>query len=1463
LVRNRSWLLGLIIIVFMMQIGLGAFSINPSTVSAATGGPEIISVSPSAGATNVQLNGKLVITFDEYVSKGTGSAAISIRKMNDNTLFDSYIVSSDSRVQVGPSRNVVTITPGKTFEANTSYYVYVDAGAFRNESNNANFAGITSTAVWNFTTIPTADTTPPALTWNSPSNGASAGIGTSLALSFNKAVYAAAGNIQISNVNQTGDSQTIAVVSGSVTGNGSPNITVQLGSNLKPSSTYEVTVPSGAFQDASGNNFAGIGSGQWRFTTTAPPLGTPSLQPVNNAFSVGVASKLTLTFPVNVAVNTGNVRINKIADNTTVQTISVSSSAVSVSGGTVTISPPDNLLGSTGYYVLIDAGAFKDAGNPGVLYEGIADASSWIFTTDPGNDTTLPTLIGDRKPLNVQTTPTVDLEMNFNKPVYQGSGNIVIKNAANDAVFASIPVTSSKVSGGGTTKITVKDSSLVYVNNTSYYVQIGGQAFRDLKGNYFAGISGASDWKFIVTQDTEKPTIISLLPANNDSAVALSGVNLEILFSEPIQLGASPSVKIKRISGSTAENTISTRLSVDTQNNRKLIITPEAAMAASTNYYVEITSNTVTDLAGNKFDGILNQYQWAFKTASSSTGPPSISKAEVQGTNQIILTFNNTLDPGSIPVPANFYVTVNAATRSVTNIQISGQTVILTMQGTLALGQVIKVSYSAGEKPIKSSAGTAASNFSEREVTNNPDTTPPRQLSGTVNGNTIILTFSKNLADITTNAYSQFSVTVAGSSRTVTQVSGSGSIVFVTFSGSPVSTTDAVTVSYYASSYALKDLSGNAVPSFSSFYVQNGQDTIIPLLQNTIAAGNLVTLTFNKTMNAAMKPSTSAFKVLVNGVERGVSSISISGPQVILTLGTATLATDYVVVSYTAGTPALADISGNAAASFTGQTANFGNGAASAASIVLNGVLVKASSVTITFSTTLNASFVPSSTQFTVKVNNVTRPVSAIALNGAAVMLTLYTPVGIGDTVTVSYTAAGTTLRSISGVEASSFTDINAANQTAWTDNVSGDFEAAEGGGIAIKSSAAVVTTVVSPAGQSARQYAFTAEKVSAAFSTIRTVSGMEPRVVFVVPENENAGVVSLPLAALEEAKKATSNASIAVVYKGNIYEIPLSALNYLELGKLMNAASAVGQLVISIDTNATNMASSLTSAINTSKAQIMVSPVNFDLTVIDGALTKKIDSLNGYVTRTMKSSMQLNGHDVAVVWVDPATGKLSYVPTRVSSQNGQSLVKFMSKSNGVYAVVKGSVGFSDITKHWARNDILLMANKYVVEGTTLTTFTPDKSITRGEFAVLIVKGLGLSGDKSGASKFKDVNTSTAMAAYIGAAANAGIILGMPDGSFQPGSPVTREQMASMMIRASNVAGVQVVLSQDASAALKRFGDAGKIGTWAQSDVAKAVQAGIINGMSSTSFGGKSNATRAQATVMVKRLLDYVEFLDL
>jgi hypothetical protein len=79
------------------------------------------------------------------------------------------------------------------------------------------------------------------------------------------------------------------------------------------------------------------------------------------------------------------------------------------------------------------------------------------------------------------------------------------------------------------------------------------------------------------------------------------------------------------------------------------------------------------------------------------------------------------------------------------------------------------------------------------------------------------------------------------------------------------------------------------------------------------------------------------------------------------------------------------------------------------------------------------------------------------------------------------------------------------------------------------------------------------------------------------------------------------------------------------------------------------------------------------------------------------------------------------------------------------------------------------------------------------------------------------------------------------------------------MERAMAVAGVQQ--SADSSN-LNRFNDRGSISSWARDGVSISVQAGIIGGVTPTTMKPKSNATRAEAVVMIKRLLEFVEFID-
>jgi hypothetical protein len=86
--------------------------------------------------------------------------------------------------------------------------------------------------------------------------------------------------------------------------------------------------------------------------------------------------------------------------------------------------------------------------------------------------------------------------------------------------------------------------------------------------------------------------------------------------------------------------------------------------------------------------------------------------------------------------------------------------------------------------------------------------------------------------------------------------------------------------------------------------------------------------------------------------------------------------------------------------------------------------------------------------------------------------------------------------------------------------------------------------------------------------------------------------------------------------------------------------------------------------------------------------------------------------------------------------------------------------------------------------------------------------------------------------------------------------------MAVMVARALRVAGKNVDVSGKQSQLLAQFTDQASIGDWAETSIAQTVEAGIITGMTPDTFAPNENATRAQAAVMLKRLLQHVQFIN-
>ena len=239
-------------------------------------------------------------------------------------------------------------------------------------------------------TATTNDTTPPTLFSTSPADDAT-GVSTTanLVATFSETVQkGASNNVVIKKTSDDSVVETIDITTAAVTVAGSV-VTIDPSVTLDFNTEYYVTIDANAFKDnaTSPNNYAGLSSTTaWSFTTaaavdtTAPTLVLPT-SPADNATEVAVTSNLVATFSETVQKgSSGNVYIKKTSDNSIVQTIDITTAAVTVAGAAVTIDPAD-LESGTEYYIAIDANAFKDTATVPNNYEGLSSNTAWSFTT--------------------------------------------------------------------------------------------------------------------------------------------------------------------------------------------------------------------------------------------------------------------------------------------------------------------------------------------------------------------------------------------------------------------------------------------------------------------------------------------------------------------------------------------------------------------------------------------------------------------------------------------------------------------------------------------------------------------------------------------------------------------------------------------------------------------------------------------------------------------------------------------------------------------------------------------------------------------------------------------------------------------------------------------------------------------------------------------------------------------------
>lgn len=249
--------------------------------------------------------------------------------------------------------------------------------------------------------------------------------------------------------------------------------------------------------------------------------------------------------------------------------------------------------------------------------------------------------------------------------------------------------------------------------------------------------------------------------------------------------------------------------------------------------------------------------------------------------------------------------------------------------------------------------------------------------------------------------------------------------------------------------------------------------------------------------------------------------------------------------------------------------------------------------------------------------------------------------------------------------------------------------------------------------------------------------------------------------------------------------------------------------------------------------------------------------------TSVILSDSAIEPSKATVAAYDEATGQFRFVPALFSKDSeGKTAVTLMDESaEGLFILLERDIEFTDLADHWSREDAELLANKLIVQGRADGQFAPDEAVTRAEFTTLLVRALNI-GAADEVVGFSDVAEGSWYAESVAKAFGAGIIQGYADGSFHPDAPVTRQQMAVMLVRAVAAAGADGLDAAAANQQLEDFGDSTDVAEWAEGAVALLIEAGILRGSDDKELNPESTSTRGEMAALLSRLLRQLQYLN-
>ncbi|WP_171638557.1 S-layer homology domain-containing protein [Paenibacillus plantarum] len=384
-------------------------------------------------------------------------------------------------------------------------------------------------------------------------------------------------------------------------------------------------------------------------------------------------------------------------------------------------------------------------------------------------------------------------------------------------------------------------------------------------------------------------------------------------------------------------------------------------------------------------------------------------------------------------------------------------------------------------------------------------------------------------------------------------------------------------------------------------------------------------------------------------------------------------------------------------------------------------------------------------------------------------------------------------------------------------------------------------------------------ERLTQKLADLHTSTSMDhPVLNFDIPGTRASNAVELPLDILRNSLKDNQGTILTIRTHLGTYDLPLSILNQVGTDAGSDASAT---LIIRIDKAKSQHELQFDQSITENGMKRVSDIIDYKIILKSKDKEEEIHNFgNTFVTRVIQldSVIQDPSKATAVVY-DPITGEMQFVPSVFTTKNGKTEVTIIRNTNSMYAIVQNKKSFDDMIGHWAQKDVEELASKMIINGTTDHTYTPEMQVTRAQFAALLVRGLGLPTETT-PSSFTDVAATVWYASEVGTAAKYGLVEGVGEGRFNPDAQITREQMVVMMMKAIGL--VQGTSAFNAASTNTSFADQDLVSDYARSAVANAVGKGLVQGKTETTFAPQDVATRAEAAVIIKRVLQYVNLIN-